>query len=33
MLAAIALNEMREFDSQAQARKSVRAAIERVATR
>jgi len=33
VLAAIALNEMREFDSQAQAKKNVRAAIERVAAR
>jgi DNA topoisomerase I len=33
VLAAIALNEMREFDSQAQAKKNVRAAIERVAGR
>jgi DNA topoisomerase-1 len=33
VLAAIALNEMREFDSEAQAKKNMRAAIERVAAR
>ena len=33
VLAAVAFNEMREFDNQAQAKKNVRAAIERVAAR